>query len=88
MNQQKYLRLLIIEIELHGNVNESNGIHLKKFSCFNFEIIKTNRYKLKCLTRLSFLSWGAIETHCYQVYGVQQRKMTKIGKKMHLNFAR
>ena len=31
MNQQKYLTFLIIEIELHGNANESKGIHLKKF---------------------------------------------------------
>ena len=31
MNQQKFLRLLVSEIELHGYVNESKGIHVKNF---------------------------------------------------------
>ena len=77
MNQQKYLRLLIIEIELHGYVNESKRRPLKKFSHFTFIVIKTNSYKLKLSLRLSYMSWEAIETYCYQLYGVQQQKNDK-----------
>ena len=58
MYQKKHLRLLLSEIELHGYVNESKGIHLKNFSYYNFKVIETNNYKLKSLIRLSYMSWG------------------------------
>ena len=49
------------EIELHGDRNKSKKETDEKnlFLNFNLKVIKTNSYKLKSLTRLSYTSWGS-----------------------------
>ena len=60
MNQQKHLRFLISETELHDYKMKAKTIKLKKcFSYFSFNVIKTTSYKLQSLTRLSYTLWGS-----------------------------
>ena len=58
-------------------------IQLKKFSHFNFKVIKTNSYKLKSLTSLNCTSWGIIESYRYQVHGAQQQRKDKHRQKQN-----
>ena len=57
LNQQTKLRILMSEVELHGEENRSKKeTDEKKIFKFNLEVNGTKGYKLKSLTRLSYTS--------------------------------